>query len=142
MLQVGRIVKMNVCCDFEKWPIISMLSVVISLTFGLTMLVAYGANSLEELRNQVENPVIDTYRKELINYLIEHNIAKTYEDKQGHKFALLYDTNTINFNDTELELVVQDDMMKCNDSIENESIPFDPRCAPVSKAIADFMNNK
>ena len=133
---------MNLCYDFQKWTIVSMASVAIILTVGVITLVAYGANSLEELRNQVENPVIDTYRQELINYLIEHDVAKTFQDKQGHEFALLYDTNIINFNNTELELIVQDDMMRCNDSIENESIPFDPRCAPVSKAIADFMNNK
>lgn len=132
---------MSLCYDFQKWTIISMLSVVISLTFGLITLVAYGANSLEELRNQVDNPVIDTYRQELINYIIEHNMAKTFEDKQGHKFALLHDTNIINFNDTELELFVQSDMMNCTDG-EEKGTPFDPRCVQVLTSIADFMNNK
>jgi|GEM_PF-825384 len=91
---------MSICYDFQKWTIISLTVITISLTFGLMMLVAHGANSLEELKNQVENPVIDTYRQELINYITEHNVT-------------LYDFPISNFNNHALELFVQEDMMAC-----------------------------
>jgi hypothetical protein len=88
----------------------------------------FGTNSLEELRNQVENPVIDTYRQELINYITEHNVT-------------LYDFPRSNLNNTALELFVQADMMRCHDSIENGIPPMDPRCAPVLKSLADILNS-
>ena len=117
---------MSLCYDFEKWTMITLASVAISLTVGLVSL-TYGANSLEELRNHVENPVIDTYRQELINYITEHNVT-------------LYDFPISNFNNTALELFVQADMMACKDWKE-KGIPFDPRCAPVTRELADILNS-
>jgi hypothetical protein len=96
--------KMSLCYDFQKWTMIMLASVAISLTIGLLMQYAHGANSLEELKNQVENPVIDKYRQELINYIIEHGWTNsmtlktfgdtTFKKDESYKISAYYRNGT------------------------------------------------
>jgi hypothetical protein len=66
---------MTLCYDFEKWTMITLASVAISLTIGLVSL-AFG-QSIDDLKNQANQEAKD--RIEYIAYIKAHNITHFIE---------------------------------------------------------------
>jgi hypothetical protein len=62
---------MSLCYDFQKWTIISLALVALSLTIGLIS-IAFG-QSIDDLKNQANQEA--KHRTEYIDYIKAHNIT-------------------------------------------------------------------
>jgi hypothetical protein len=111
---------MSLCYDFEKWTMISLASVAISLTIGLVSLV-YG-QSLDDLRNQINRE--QAYRAELLGYIASHNITMRFEDLG------VISPNWSDLDASELEKEVKDHMEQCKDGSRQKMIEMWERCNP------------